>query len=253
VENNAKLKLVAYIRVSTDAQVDGYGLDTQLDAVRTWAKANGHRIVEVFADEGVSGTTDAFDRAGLSSVIDTIETNKLDGLVVARLDRLARALTVQEAILAHLWRHDGRVFCADVGEVLADDPSDPMRTAMRQLAGVFAQLDRAMIAKRLRDGRRMKAERGGYVAGAPPFGWRAEGGTLVEHPGEQMVIARMRTMRAEGASLNAIADALNSEQVPTKRTGRWSATSVSRIIDPAARDRARRQVQVARRRQQKVA
>jgi DNA invertase Pin-like site-specific DNA recombinase len=239
---------VAYIRVSTDAQVDGYGLESQTQALTAWAKANGHRVIEVFSDEGVSGTTDAFDRDGLSSAIEAIEVGSADGLLVARMDRLARALTVQEAILAHVWQLKGRVFTADGGEVMADDPDDPLRTFLRLVVGSAAQLDRALIVKRLRDGRRIKAEQGGYVAGAPRYGWRAEGGELVEDAAEQTVIARMVAMRSTGSSLNAITSALNAEGLPSKRGGIWRADSVSRMVDPAARESARRRVEVALRR-----
>lgn len=240
------LRLVAYIRVSTDAQVDGYGLESQKLAVTSWANAHGHRVVQVCADEGVSGTTDAFDREGLACAIDSIETGEADALVLPRLDRLARQLTVQEAVLAHLWQRGGRVFCADSGEILADDADDPMRTALRQMAGVFAQLDRAMIVKRLRDGRRVKASKGGYVSGSPRYGWRAEGGELVEDAAEQAVIARMMELKAAGMSMNAIAGALNTEGVPSKRGGIWRADAVARVLDPAARELARRRVAATR-------
>ena len=36
-------------------------------ADRAWAKDNGHRIVKVFTDEGVSGTTPVTDRPGSSA------------------------------------------------------------------------------------------------------------------------------------------------------------------------------------------
>jgi hypothetical protein len=55
--------------------------------------------------------------------------------VVARLARLARALTVQKASLAVAWQAGGHVFTADAGEVLRDDPANPMRTALRQVVG----------------------------------------------------------------------------------------------------------------------
>ena len=247
--NPKRLKLVAYIRVSTEAQVDGFGLEAQIEAIQRWAKARGHRVVQVCRDEGVSGTTDAFDREGLSCAIQGIEHDQADGVVVARLDRLARHLTVQEAVLAHLWHRGAQVFCADSGEVLPDDQEDPMRTAMRQMAGVFSQLDRAMIAKRLRDGRRVKAARGGYVAGSPPYGFRAEGGELVAVPAEQATLRRMVRLRKAGASLRSIADTLNAEGVTAKRGGPWAATTVSRAIDPAARERARQGAAKARSRQ----
>lgn len=239
-----KLRLVAYVRVSTDGQVqDGFGLDVQKQAVTDWSGSKGYRIVQWCTDEGVSGATEAIDREGLSCAIDAIEHGQADAIVVPRLDRLARQLTTQEAVLAHVWNRGGRFFAVDTGEVLADDPDDPMRTAIRQMAGVFAQLDRAMINKRLRDGRRVKASQGGYVAGAPPFGWRAEGRELVPDEAEQATLARMVELRNGGASLRGIAVTLNADGVKSKRGAKWSPSSVSRAIDPHARKRAREGVQ----------
>ncbi|HEV2928352.1 MAG TPA: hypothetical protein VGW74_06645 [Propionibacteriaceae bacterium] len=50
------------------------------------------------------------------------------------------------------------MFTTDQGEVLRDDPDDPMRTAMRKMAGVMYELDRRLVVPRLRRGRRLKAE-----------------------------------------------------------------------------------------------
>src|SRR5207249_390470 len=50
------VKLVAYLRVSTDRQVEeGFGLDVQEQAIRKWVKREGHRVVLWTRDEGVSG------------------------------------------------------------------------------------------------------------------------------------------------------------------------------------------------------
>lgn len=68
--------------------------------------------------------------------------------------------------------HSGvQVHSADVGKVARDDPDDPMRTAMRQMAGVFAELDRAMTVKRVRDGRKAKKAKGGHPSGSYPYGF----------------------------------------------------------------------------------
>jgi DNA invertase Pin-like site-specific DNA recombinase len=111
--------------------------------------------------------------------------------------------------------------CRSRGDFSKDDPDDPMRTAMRQMVGVFAQLERAMIAKRLRDGRRHKSDLGGYGHGAPPDGYRAEGRALVPDPGEQETLSRIRQFRAEGASLREIARALTNEGRRPRRGERW--------------------------------
>jgi DNA invertase Pin-like site-specific DNA recombinase len=72
--------------------------------------------------------------------------------------------------VAAIWRDDGHVSAVDQGEVMRDDPDDPMRTAMRQMVGVFAELDRPLVITRLRDGRRAKAAQGGMAVGRYPFG-----------------------------------------------------------------------------------
>jgi len=64
------MKLAAYARVSTDRQAeDGVGLDVQERAIRKWARDNGHRIVMVARDEGVSGSTTLDARAGLHDTL----------------------------------------------------------------------------------------------------------------------------------------------------------------------------------------
>lgn len=116
------------------------------------------------------------ERPGLTEALRLLrKPPKADGLVAARIDRLARELHAQEAIFALVWRENGRVFTADYGEWMRDDPDDPMRTAMRQMAGVFAQLDRATIIKRLRSGIEAKRAAGKHATGNYRFGYHGAG------------------------------------------------------------------------------
>ena len=55
------MRLVAYLRVSTDAQTDGLGLDVQAATITKWARDHHHTIVATFADAGVSGIERARD------------------------------------------------------------------------------------------------------------------------------------------------------------------------------------------------
>jgi DNA invertase Pin-like site-specific DNA recombinase len=219
------VKLVAYIRVSSVSQLDGFGLAVQRKNITTWARNHGHRIVAWHADEGVSGAMEATEREGLSAALLALqEPPQAAGLVVARLDRLARALTVQEAALAIVWRARGKVFTADQGEVLQDDPDDPMRTALRQIVGVFAELDRRLIVKRLKDGRQAKAAAGGHAVGVRPFG---------ELEGEREARARICQLRSEGHSYRAIAAKLDDEGLRPRRGERWSDVSVRKVYQRA--------------------
>jgi len=237
----AGLTLVPYLRVSTKDQLDGYGLEVQEAACRDFARRTGARLLEPCRDEGVTGT-DTLDRDGLACAIALVQDGEADGILVPSLSRLARRLDVQEAVLAMVWAAGGRVYAVEDGgqEIRQDDPDDPMRTFARRLFGLVHELEAATVAKRLRDGRRAKAARGGYAGGAPAYGQRAEGRELVEAADEAAVLERMRAWQAEGMSLRAIADRLNDGGVPTKRGGRWHATTVARLLSDRAREADRR-------------
>ena len=231
------MRLIGYLRVSSSSQIDGYGLDVQQRACREWSARNECRIVKWCRDEGVSGTLDAASRAGLTEALEAVSTPEAggrrfaDGIIMGKLDRLARSLTVQEATLAIVWRAGGRVFTATEGEVLRDDPDDPMRTAMRQMMGVFAELERAMIVSRLRAGRAEKASQGGFAYGSPRFGQHAVDKELEGHPSELETLARIQSLKSDGRSLREIADVLHLENRPPKRGGRWHPMTVSRALN----------------------
>jgi DNA invertase Pin-like site-specific DNA recombinase len=229
------VSLVGYPSVSTRGQVKtGASIPYQDREIRAWARRNGHRIVGMFPEEGRSGALDLEDRAALTAAIDLIATGKAEGLACYSLDRLAREITVQEAILAKVWEEaGGHVFTTDHGEVQRDDPDDPMRTAMRKMAGVMYELDRRLVVARLRRGRRLKAERGGF-AGGVRYGFTTERKQLVPDQAEREVTRRIHLLHRGGLSIRKIADQLNAEQVPAKRGGRWHPTTVARVLHRGA-------------------
>jgi DNA invertase Pin-like site-specific DNA recombinase len=229
------MDLVGYLRVSSEGQLDGYGLDRQERDIRRWAKANGHRLVHWCRDEGRSGALDVADRPGLACAVDTISSGLAKGVIVGNIDRLARALTVQEAALALIWKLGGSVFTAEAGEVPQDDPDDPMRTAIRQVMGVFAELDRKNVTKRLRDGRRAKAASGKKSVGAYGYGYRGAGKgrerDAAPDPSEQVAVRRIVELRQEGASYRQIAAELDAEGLPPRRAEHWSPMSVRSVVE----------------------
>lgn len=240
------LRLVLLLRVSTAGQIDGYGLEAQEKDARKWARTigpslGGVRIVKVCTDGGITGKAAEDERPGLHDALGMVAAGEVDGILAPNLDRIARELTVQEATLSVVWAHGGRVFTADHGEHVPDDDDDPMRTFVRQVMGAASQLERGIIAKRLRNGRKAKAAKGGYATGAPAYGQKAADKELTADEQEAAVLTKMRGWQAEGISVRAIADRLNSEGIPTKRGARWHPTTVNRLLNPAARQAARDQ------------
>jgi DNA invertase Pin-like site-specific DNA recombinase len=218
---------------------DGYGLSIQEKAVRAWAKANGHRIVRLVSEEGVSGAKEAVDRPGLSEALTLIQDGTAEGLLIPRLDRLARSVTVQEATLAFVWRHGGRVYAADSGDI-AEDQDDPYRIAMREMAGVFAGLERRIIVKRLKDGRAAKDASGRKSVGAYAYGTHGVGEgrerDAGSNPAEAAAHARTLELRRSGKSYREICEALNAEGHRPRRAERWQPMVVRAICRRAGLD-----------------
>lgn len=231
-----------YTRVSTTGQVDGESLPDQERNGRAWAEANGNAVVAIYSDAGLSGALPVTERPGLAEALEAVETGVIDGLVMRDLDRLARSVTVQEAVLAQVWLTPGASVFTFHGEVPRDDPDDPMRTAMRAMAGVFAGLERRVIVKRLRDGRRAKARKGEHANGPAPYGWTSRDGQLFPVPGELAVLDEMRRLRATGAKQADVAAALNAAGHRARSGGPWTQPVVSRIL---ARDATRTPEQVS--------
>lgn len=240
------LRLVMYLRVSTAGQLDGYGLEAQEKDCRRWAKKYGHRIVKICTDGAVSGKTADEERPGLTEALGILADGEADGILAPTLDRVARELTVQEAALSVIWAYGRRAFTVDHGEHVPDDEDDPMRKFVRQVMGAAADLERGLIAKRLRNGRKTKAAQGGYAYGAPAYGQKAADKALTVDDDEAAVLAQMRQWQAEGVSIRGIAAKLNDAGVPSKRGGAWHPTTVARLLNPDARAAARQQAAHAR-------
>jgi DNA invertase Pin-like site-specific DNA recombinase len=235
------MRLAAYLRVSTaqQAEEERFGLPRQRHDVEQFiVRSDGEHVLVAEYVEVASGTNGIAGRVALPDLLTALRDGEFDGIVISDITRLSRLLTTQEALLASVWASGGRIFTSDGAEVAQDDPDDPMRTAMRQMSGVFAQLERSMISKRLRDGRKAKARvTPGYAWTFAPAGFEKVDGALVVQADAPIWQAqqRARDLRGQGMTLRAVAEVLTSDGLPTPSgayTG-WSAIQVSRLLDKA--------------------
>jgi DNA invertase Pin-like site-specific DNA recombinase len=224
----AKAKALGYARVSTDEQaIKGHGLEIQRRAIRDYCKASGLQLVDIVADEGLSGSNGLDHREGLATLLARIERHEASVLVVYRLDRLARKLYVQLTVIERLEKANARV--VSVSEPDVDGP-DELRELIRNILGSVAGYERAVIRGRMMSGKAAKIASGGYGGGRPPFGWRAEGKELVPEPREQEAIALVRQLADEGLSSRQIAARLEEAGHRPKVGDHWSSVQVLRII-----------------------
>jgi DNA invertase Pin-like site-specific DNA recombinase len=233
------VKLVAYLRVSTDTQAEhGLGLDVQRKAISAWARSCGHKIALWTSDHGVSGSNGLDKREGLLDALTTLREHRAFGLAVYRLDRLARDLVLQETLLREIAALGCRVHSTAASEDAYLDPDgeadDPSRALIRQILGAVAAYERSMIRLRMRSGKSAKRDRGGFIGGQVPYGYRTEVGELVPDPAEQHGLDVMRSLRARGMSLRAICAELERQRINTKAGGPWESSAVGKILHRGA-------------------
>jgi site-specific DNA recombinase len=224
--------VAAYLRVSTMEQAEhGNGLGAQETQVREYCEERGFRLVHVYREEGVSGTNGIEGRRELPRMLVDLEQGHFDGIVIARLDRLARDLMLQETILADIRRRGGVLVSVAEPDLCETDPG---RTFVRQIYGGLAQYEKAVLSARLVGGRLRKRASGGYAGGELPLGYRVRGkgrtARVVVDQGEAEIVQRIFDDYEAGASMKTIARTLTREGIKSKRGGTWMQATIGKIL-----------------------
>lgn len=103
----AKVKRCAiYIRVSTEEQhLNGLSLPAQRKALTEYAEANGYTVIGCYADEGISARKPMKHRKGLLRLLEDVKQDKIDMILVTKLDRWFRNIKdyniTEEILQAH--------------------------------------------------------------------------------------------------------------------------------------------------------
>lgn len=99
-------RVALYIRVSTSEQaINGLSLEAQREALEKYAKNKGYSIVDIYADEGITARKQLSKRKELQRLLSDVKKDKIDLILVTKLDRWFRNIkdyyTVQEILEAH--------------------------------------------------------------------------------------------------------------------------------------------------------
>lgn len=87
------LRVGLYVRVSTEEQaIRGFSIDAQKDALDEYCKKNKMKIVDIYADEGISGAKPPLKRPALKRLLEDVEAGKIDMILFTKLDRWFRSV-----------------------------------------------------------------------------------------------------------------------------------------------------------------
>lgn len=158
----SKLRLVAYLRVSTvDHDQDP---ERQGDVLRAWAERSGHEIVAWVTDEGTSGGIEALQRQKVREAIEQAKELGCQGLVVEAHDRWTRAGPEDFWVSKFFMRldHDLRLLVANVPPGMPEE----MVEAWDSMQAAMAKAFRKRLVEQVTSGL-ARAKRLGWPKGKP--------------------------------------------------------------------------------------
>lgn len=229
--------VVLYARTSTDEQVNG--MDAQVERLTRYADDHGWPLGQVarVETEHASGKSLA-RRPILQNVLTRMDKAGSDGvLVVTKLDRLARSTLDFASIIRRAERKGWQLVVLDLGL----DMTTPMGRFAANVAAAVAELERALIADRTRDGLAVVKARGTTKTGKP---------AVFGHPSRVPTDVRARIVRDRdaGMSWRAVADGLNRDRIASpgasspaghnRTSTRWHANAARRIHELTTKERA---------------
>lgn len=221
--------VVAYCRVSTDgqAQEDKCGIDSQKAIIMKYCAEHEMQISDWYIDEGESGVKES--RPALDELLfGEVRNPPVTTVVVAKSDRMARDIKLYFYYMMLLEKKGIELISAS--EPFVDDGTG-LGNVYRSLMLFVAEQERMNINKRTSGGRKIKAARGGYSGGRPPYGYKPVDGNLVIVPEEADVVRYVINAKKSGETFQRICDKLNAEGKTNRSGTKFSISTIQVILE----------------------
>lgn len=210
-ESNPVQRCAIYTRKSSreGLEQEFNSLDAQREAATAYIHSQRHEgwllVDDHYNDGGCSGGN--MNRAGLQRLMKDIESNKVDTVVVYKIDRLTRSLT-DFARLVEFFDHHQVSFVAVTQQF--NTTSSMGRLTLNILLS-FAQFEREMTGERIRDKVAMSKQKGKWMGGVPPLGYLAYQQKLTVHPDDAATVQKAFSYFVETGSALKTIQRLNDE------------------------------------------
>lgn len=193
--------------------------DRSSEAIKAMCERCGWELLEIVRDREVGPT---LERPGLGYALGRIAHRQADGLVVSHLQRLSRSIVDLGALMGWFRDAGAALIALDLGI----DTSTPRGQHVATTLITLSNHAHERIARR--NGNGLTDVSAGRQVGRP---------AVRDDP---QLLRRIAAMRARNMTLQAIADELNAEGVPTLRGGRkWRPSSIQAALGyrrPGPRD-----------------
>ncbi|MDE6434765.1 MAG: recombinase family protein [Lachnospiraceae bacterium] len=208
-----KKQNVAYLRVSTEAQTEKYGLDMQKQKILDYCEKNGVTIDKWYIDGGYSGSK--LDRPEMQALLDDAERGQIGTVYIYKLDRMSRDVIDTLNLLHRVLPKYGVKVVSMVEELRIENPMDKVMLTMNAAMG---QYEREIIYMRTRAGMKERVKKGLWPGGGRvPWGYYYDrnDGILHPHPEQAEMVRKAYEMYIDEYACDKIAKILgfNSERI----------------------------------------
>ena len=223
---SAKKRVAAYCRVSTDREDQANSFESQQRYFKQYIEREPNwELVEVFADEGKTGTNTK-KRREFNRMIDAAKRGELDLIITKEISRFARNTLDSISYTRELKKRGiGVIFLNDNINTL--DPDAELRLT---ILSSIAQEESRKTSERVKWGQKRRMEQG-VVFGRSMLGYDVENGRMtVNEEGAKVVRRIFNKFVNENKGCFVIARELKEEGIDPLRCKEWSNTVILRVL-----------------------
>ena len=225
---NRKLRVAAYARVSTMGAEQLNSYESQKKYY--YEKINNNpewQYVDIYADEGISGTTD-YRRASFMKMIQDALSGKIDLILTKSISRFGRN-TMDVLKNVRLLRD------SNVAVLFEENNLNTLDTKMSEMLlttlSAVAQQESENISEHVKLGLQMKMNRGELIGFNRCYGYRNENDKLVIIDEEAEVVKFIFDKYCDGHGANGIAKMLTEQGIKSpKGNNKWNDSTIRGIL-----------------------
>jgi|SRR5690625_138769 len=221
------MKTAIYVRVSTEEQAkEGYSISGQMKKLKAFCISQGWDVTDIYIDEGISAKN--MERTQLKRMIKDVKQEKIECVLVYRLDRLTRSVLDLYKMLEMFEKHN----CKFKSATEAYDTTTAMGRMFITLVAALAQWERENMGERISFGFEEKARQGKIPMNFSPIGYdlNKKESKLYINKKEAKVVRTLFEKYLEGLGSNRLCQYLNGRNLLTKRGNLWSNDTIFKVL-----------------------
>lgn len=223
---SSKLRVAAYCRVSTDSKEQAESLKAQTTYYEQHIKTNPEwKYAGIYYDEGISGTKKE-NREGLQRLITDCENKQIDLIITKSISRFARNTMDCLEMVRRLVEIGVFIYFEKENINTQSMESELMLSILSSLA----ESESTSISENNKWAVQKRFQNGTFIISYPPYAYENINGQMVVNEDQAKIVKYIFNRALAGIGTQRIANALNDKNVPSKRGGKWSGTTIRGIL-----------------------